>query len=490
MVVLASKKSALQQWVTRLSDQEMPVFAHTARQLAGMSTDHDTSAADLAQIILQDTSMTARLLRMANSTHYNPAGNAVSTVSRAVVLLGFDAVRALCLSIAMVDTLLSGVQRDRALAELARSFHAAVQAKAFAAERGDPSPEEVFIASLLYRLGHMAFWCFSGPEAERLDEILKETDIKEQEAERMALGFSLTELSAALNEEWRLSELLTSALVRGNSTEPRVSNIILGHDLACLAPKGWNHQEVKALTQRIADTLYLSVDDTKQLIYHNARVAAEAALAFGAAAAGRLIPSPPSDGYGAEDEEFIHDIESQTNRLSGPLLQLQILRELSALLSGKVDLNALVSLVLEGVLRGIGMDRTLFALLTPDRRSIAAKYALGLDRQKLISCFRFQLGSKSPSVLDEVIAGRIAYWAASRPEITGAANASLIDCIGRGDFFLMPVFIEDNPVGMFYADRRPSGHVLEEDAFLSFRHFCEQATLGLSLASKAGRVAR
>ena len=62
--------------------------------------------------------MTARLLKMANSVFYNPGGIRISTVSRAIVILGFNTVRNIALSISLVETMLSGSRHDNALAEL------------------------------------------------------------------------------------------------------------------------------------------------------------------------------------------------------------------------------------------------------------------------------------------------------------------------------------------------------------------------------------
>ena len=60
-----------------------------------------------------------------------------------------------------------------------------------------------------------------------------------------------------------------------------------------------------------------------------------------------------------------------------PMLQLQILRELSSLMEVQPDFNSVLEMVLEGMYRGIGMDRTLFALRTPDHRFLVGRYALG-----------------------------------------------------------------------------------------------------------------
>ncbi|MBI1196081.1 MAG: HDOD domain-containing protein, partial [Gammaproteobacteria bacterium] len=77
-------------WVRQLSDREMPAFASTARVIAGEASRGDQSATELAEVIFQDASMTTRLLRAANSFFYNPGNTPISTVSRAIVLLGFE----------------------------------------------------------------------------------------------------------------------------------------------------------------------------------------------------------------------------------------------------------------------------------------------------------------------------------------------------------------------------------------------------------------
>ncbi len=164
----ARETRSLGDWVVRLSEQGMPIFAKTAQDIGKVTSRSDSTASDLSRVVLQDAALTARLLRIANSPLFNVTGRSISTVSRAVVLLGFDEVRSICLSIAVVESMLKGQQKDLVLDQMARSFHAAVQARAFAVQRGDKAPEEVFIATLLYQLGDMAFWTFSGELGKQL----------------------------------------------------------------------------------------------------------------------------------------------------------------------------------------------------------------------------------------------------------------------------------------------------------------------------------
>ncbi len=97
----------LNYWVTELSSRQMPAFAHTAHAIAGQVQDESSSTAHLAREILQDPTMTARVLKMSNNVFHNPAQSKISTVSRAIVVLGFATVRRICMSIAFIDSSLA-----------------------------------------------------------------------------------------------------------------------------------------------------------------------------------------------------------------------------------------------------------------------------------------------------------------------------------------------------------------------------------------------
>ncbi|HLP31603.1 MAG TPA: HDOD domain-containing protein, partial [Geothrix sp.] len=238
-----ASRSSLATWVERISTAEMPIFGHTVQQIVAVAEDDEAPARRLAQVVLQDPSMTARTLKLVNSPFYNPRERTISTVSHAVVLLGFNTVRDLCLSIALVDAFMQGTPRERFNHELARSIHAAVQARALAVKMGDDSPEEVFIAALLYHLGDLAFWCFSGETGEALDTLQHQPGFRPGDAEEEVLGFRLHQLTGELVREWRINELLNHTLVAPDAAGPRGRAILLCHQLAAAAEQGWEHRE-------------------------------------------------------------------------------------------------------------------------------------------------------------------------------------------------------------------------------------------------------
>ena len=475
----------LSEWVQKLGESGMPVFAHTARDISRLSDSRESSAAELARVVLQDAAMTAKLLRVANSPVFNPAGKSISTVSRAVVLLGFDEVRSICLSIAVVESMLKGKQKQRVIEEMARSFHAAVQARAIARKRKDPAPEEVFIATLLSRLGEMAFWSFAGRSAERLDAALQQRGGEAPElVQREVLGFALHDLTLGLSREWKLGELLEQSLQGRSDKNPRAGNVMLGYELASAAERGWDTPPVKRLVERIAENLYLPVPEVTKLVRSNADEAADTAAFYGAARASELIPvvGDTTQGRDAEpDEAAAVFLEPD------PMLQLTILRELAALMETRPDYNLVLEMVLEGMYRGVGMDRTLFALRTPDHRFLAGRYALGVDNEVLRRQFHIETVEAKPNLFQSVIKTRQAVWAGQQDDAAQRKllTSEVLAICGGAPFFVTPIEIRGKVIGVFYADRKVSGRPLDEDSFTSFRHFAQQGNLALAFLGAA-----
>lgn len=476
---------SLAEWIERLSDKGMPVFARTVKDIAGIAADRDSSAAELSRVILQDAAMTARLLRVANSPIYglSQSGRAISTVSRAVVLLGFDTVRSLCLTLAVIDALSDGSKKTRIAEHMARSFHAAVQARALAEKRRDSSPEEVFIATLLCNIGDLAFWSLDSAVAERLETALRQPGCDRTRAERAVLGFELRELSLGLTRKWNLGKLLEHTLEERVDSDPRVGNVQLAHELAGSAERGWDRPETKQLLARIAEATYLPLQDVTKLVHENAGLAAKTAHYYGVRDAAQLIPLPESQRKSeAATAAPLQEPSKNTFNQPDPLLQLTILRELSGMLDGKHDINLLLEMVLEGISRGIGMDRALFAMLNPERTRLRARYALGWDSQDMREKFVFDISPLQANVFSHVLDGREPLWIGPNmdPRIKSLLSSAVLVVSGGKAFFVMPVEINGRSIGLFYADRSTSGRELDEEAFTAFRHFCQQANLALA----------
>jgi len=467
---------SLDEWTRRISEVEMPVFAHTAHSIATASGGEETSIAGLSHLILRDSTMTARILRLANSVFYNPSSQRINTISRAIVFLGFDVVRSMALSIAILDPLLKGLQHDHALEEMARSFHAAVQARSIAIQRNNKDPEAVFVAALLSRVGNMAFWCFPCGFESQLDAAYREWE-NPAKAEEAVLGFSLKQLSTSLNDEWKLSPLLNEYLKGLNKDGMIIKDLEYASTLVAAVEEGWGSIDTKKTIQKIAEHIESSFEETNAIVQHCAHEAARAASEYGAKAASKLIPLPLSD----TEEEI--DVTEESEPQAKQSLQMDILRELTTMLHEKAEINAILGTVMEGIYRALGMERTVLAFISPKDKMLTAKFTLGDETEKLKKCFNYSTNEKN--IFAVLIRSNAAFWLNDKTR--GAMQPLITDdiksCLGTLEFFCIPINVNGEGKGLIYADCKRSGRALSAEEFQTFTHFGEYASIAFDLFS-------
>ncbi|MCC4117896.1 HDOD domain-containing protein [Aromatoleum toluclasticum] len=472
----------LGEWVAFIRDQEMPALGATVALIHSVTEDEKSPTGKLAQAILQDAAMTAKVLKLANSVLYNPTRHGVSTISRAIVVLGFNAVAEIAVAIRVIDALLAGGVRQRVVNEMAHVFHAAVQARALAALRRDGRSEEVFIAALLSRVGEMAFWCFGGKLAQRLDEALSAGQ-SDDEAQMSVLGFRLRQLSQGLAREWKLGPLLQSVLDGSARAGVSEQAIHFAHRFAVEVENGWDSPGLEKLVCSLAIFAGLSSEAMREELAANSVEAARIAGYFGAAEAGELIPRPaPAVGAPEAGEAEAAEVLAME---PDPQLQLRILREISGRIAAGANLNEILQLVLEGIYRGVGFDRVLFALMSQNRLQLVGKTSLGSGAEALRQAFIFSLDGTPGDLFNEFFRNPRAMRfgpGQTSPEIRLDRLLQVTDapcaCIA-------PILAQGRPIGLFYADRTHPAEGIDDERFEAFQLFAQQVSLAVTAASSS-----
>jgi hypothetical protein len=407
-------------------------------------------------------------------------------------MLGFDEVRSLCLTVAVMGSLLKGKPRAELTKEMSRAFHAAVQARSLAFQRGDAAAEELFTSALLYRLGDLAFWCFGGESADEVIEMMNQTGCSAAEAERQVLGFELKELTLGLSKAWGIGPLLEEAFAEEHMTDSRWSVVALSHRLVRAAEESWVGEEIEALTVEAATYAAVTPAQMTDMLHANAEEAVSVAKGFGARHVGEVIPTVASQSGNSPPARtavgILESIHTATVKEVIPLFepdptrQLSVLREISSRLEAGTDAHEILELILEGIHKGVGMDRAVFALLSPNRKYLRGKTALGRATEGLLGRFKFDVRPEQPNVFHFVIESQSALWV---PDREAAAMKKLIpesvsSVIGESPFFVAPTIVAGKPIGVFYSDRQPSGRECTHEDYESFKQFAIQAELALA----------
>jgi HD-like signal output (HDOD) protein len=188
----------------------MPAAAMAVMREAESST---SSAQSIARHLRQDQALSARVLRLANSSYYGLARQ-VSEVGEAVVVLGTRTVRHLCLVAASYPWLQRELKGyELAPAELWRhSFATAVASGVIATQSGKGDRDVCFTAGLLHNIGKVALSVWLEGKTTTLQLLAERADMSFDEVERRVLGFDHAQVGEAMCERWNLPRLLTQAI--------------------------------------------------------------------------------------------------------------------------------------------------------------------------------------------------------------------------------------------------------------------------------------
>lgn len=177
-------------------------------RLRNVIASPDWSMADVAEIVANDPSITARLLKLVNSPFFGLVSK-VDTITRAINLLGIQQVNDLVLATSVIDSF-SGFTNDyfNIYDFWFNGVYCAVTARLLAYYCEDLDTERPFVAGLLHNIGHMVTYQKIPEESLRALEIATQKNISLYKAERELLGFDYAQVGAELMREWKLPKSL------------------------------------------------------------------------------------------------------------------------------------------------------------------------------------------------------------------------------------------------------------------------------------------
>jgi putative nucleotidyltransferase with HDIG domain len=199
--------------------KSLPTIPPVLTGIIALIDDDRAGAKKLVELIERDQALTARLLRLANSAFFGQARK-VSTIPRAVLLLGFSTVRNLALGVKVWDTLGTGVSRRELESLWGHAVEVAAVARVIARQQRQVNPDEAFTTGLLHDVGQLVM-------ALRFKELYWETVRKATSTEHLAgleqstLGVDHAEVGSWLLEAWNLPSLMVEAVRRHHELDVR-----------------------------------------------------------------------------------------------------------------------------------------------------------------------------------------------------------------------------------------------------------------------------
>lgn len=200
----------------------MPSLSTTVTKVLEVCNKPNTSPNDLNRVISLDPVLTGQVLKLINSAYYS-LPNQITSLTRAIIMLGLNTVKNLALSTAILGNF--GQEESFQCLLMDRfwthSICVGVTAKALAGKLGVPMAmrEEYFVGGLLHDLGKIPLNNRFSAEYSQTLELTKLEQGSLAKSETMILGVDHGMVGRMIAEKWQLSETITETLCNHHSPQ-------------------------------------------------------------------------------------------------------------------------------------------------------------------------------------------------------------------------------------------------------------------------------
>lgn len=451
---------------------DFPALSRTISEINQAVGEENTRAGRLTEIILRDISLTKKLLRLVNAAHYGSfSGQPISTISRAVVILGFDAVRNVAVSLMLFEHLQNHANVDILRGEAVDSFYRGVLGRLLAASAGVRDGEEAFIGALFRDLGRLMARFHFFDQTEQAAALMEEAMLDEQTASRKVLGASFDELGLAIAKHWHFPPNLLHAMTPLDAKPQKktaasdsdrlrvVANLAreLHRSVAGKSPVEQEHA-INALCLRYREVAQVS----KESLMETARAAARTLRTETAilnvdisksALIKQLLQESHEKSQGASRGDGAEAPEEGQGNDPTTLLALGM-QDMSALMLGQYHLVDIIKLVAELFYRSEWFDRVIIAMLDRPSQSLIGRVGLGQDTARRLGAFRIPLAF-APDVFHAAIANGqdVMISDTTADNIHDRVPKWYEQAFHAHAFLLLPIMLHNKPVGLIYADK-------------------------------------
>ena len=199
-------------WARMNERGDFPLLSESLRATMAAMKNDDLDFTALVRVVLSDFALTHKVLRLANSAMYMAFGGNITTVTRALMVLGMDTVGHLVVGLKLVDHFHhSTLRRIDAKLELNRALLSGCVARKLTEHAQLRGGEEAVVCTLMRQVGKLLVVCYLDSEWDRIRRRAAELNGDEAAAcvDVLGVGFETIGLEAAAS--WRLPAVIRAA---------------------------------------------------------------------------------------------------------------------------------------------------------------------------------------------------------------------------------------------------------------------------------------
>jgi serine/threonine protein kinase len=457
---------------------DFPALSDSVVRIQSMASSENESVHSVTNEILKDVALTNKLLRLVNSAHYGRGGN-ISTVCRAVSLVGFDGIRNMALSLVLLEHM-----QDKAhAAHLKDEFLRSLMAGSIAAElcASPQEGEDAFLGAMFQNLGRLLMEFYFPEEARQVQGLMhsKRGPVSEDVAAFGVLGLTLEQLGLGVARAWNLPHAMQRCMQKPVGpppakppAEPQERNrwiALVANEIADVLQRGEAKDaaaRIAVVTRKYAQVLGAASGEMQAATARARQKLIEMASAMelhvskGSVGA-RLLASPEAGastpGVVPEDAQLGRfELQPTQPALASTRagLTVKTTRVAEALTAGIQDVaNAMVDdfkltdvlrMILETMARAMAFDRIIFCMRDAKTETMVGRFGLGQGVELYVKEFRSPLKATPPDLFAAVCANGSDTMIndAQEPRIAHRLPAWYLKGLDAPTFLLLPLQIK------------------------------------------------
>ncbi len=489
--------------------KDFPAFSQTISILNRASTSDTDGLSTVSNAILKDISLTNKVLRIVNSAYYNRGGGKISTISRAVVMLGINPVKSLAVSLMLFDHLQNKMHANQLIEDSVTSLFSALLANDLAKDSNIKEHEEAFLCALLQQLGKLLVRFYLHEESQAIDRQVAQNGMEETNAAVKVLGTSYHKLGMAVAKEWGFPDQIinsmkpvsTADLAKKASPTDKlhfIANFSNSVSKILRQPKETHDKSIEDLSNQYKKSLGVkskSIDkyvkeSTKELTQFSKLINFNLSKSSFYQNLNEEAGIPLVEDQNApttstnETEQSYHVLQENTDMEAQKTSEKALtdgIQDITNTLTGDYTINQVMQMIMEIIYRAMSGSRVLLGLRDKPSDSIKGKYGYGDNIEELIRnfsiplryeadvfhiAFKNSVDIKIDDTTDPKMEGNIPQWYKRK--------------IASKSFVIFPIIIKHNPIALIYIDStKDTGITISDNQLSLLKTLRNQAILAI-----------